>query len=473
VKTSVLLLAAVVVAIPCIWGFARWERKGHALRAVVLLLVLEIAEACLYENQDLVPRGLFHPGSGSSQFRLPEIVITLALLGRLVAKKLPKRIGYPALLWTAFGVWLAIEAVEGYMRGNVHSQIPYEAKAIIYVGGGYALAAGVPARRYVEAEVFERLARWFGPLALLLDVMTAGHKAYSLHLPLLPLTSFGIMGTDAATMLAAVGVVALMLEMGKPRRNVWTIVCTVPMLISVVLASQRAALVGLGASLGLVLIITLGPTIRHRLTVHSAEAGLALLAVCAIFLAVVLAPAVLHDRPPKIPFTSTVSSTLNGEGKAESAQDRLNELNAAEHMIPQHWILGSGLGIEYSYWAPGPNVDFVSALTEDIYLDLWLRTGLIGLGLFVLAVLVTFGEGFRTWRRDPDRMIAIFAIALVAVVLGFLVKGGFESIFEKYRLATMLGVLLGMLRSTATSGESTFPLIPVLDEAGRKTDERV
>ena len=90
-----------------------------------------------------------------------------------------------------------------------------------------------------------------------------------------------------------------------------------------------------------------------------------------------------------------------------------------------------------------------------------------------MAVLVTFGEGFRTWRRDPDRMIAIFAIALVAVVLGFLVKGGFESIFEKYRLATMLGVLLGMLRSTATSGESTFPLIPVLDEAGRKTDERV
>ena len=89
--TKVLLLtAAAIVAIPCIWGFARWERKGKALRAVVLLLALELFEAAVYENETLIPRGLFHPGSGSTQLRLPEIIITLALFGRLVAKGMPR-----------------------------------------------------------------------------------------------------------------------------------------------------------------------------------------------------------------------------------------------------------------------------------------------------------------------------------------------------------------------------------------------
>jgi hypothetical protein len=39
----------------------------------------------------------------------------------------------------------------------------------------------------------------------------------------------------------------------------------------------------------------------------------------------------------------------------------------------------------------------------------------------------------------------------VAVVVGFFAKGMVESILEKYRLATMLGLSLGLLRSAVTS----------------------
>jgi cation transporter-like permease len=48
-------------------------------------------------------------------------------------------------------------------------------------------------------------------------------------------------------------------------------------------------------------------------------------------------------------------------------------------------------------------------------------------------------------------MVAVLALALVAVVVGFVAKGMVESIFEKYRLATMLGLSLGMLRGAVTS----------------------
>jgi hypothetical protein len=471
--TKLLLLAVgVAVGIPCILGFAKWERQGKAIRAVVLILALELLESGLYSNQSAIPRGLFHPGSGSTQLRLPEVIIALALLGRLAAKRLPRGIGYPAMLWAAFGLWLTVELVEGYLQSNTHSQILYEGKAIIYVVGSFALAAGVPVRRYLEAEVFERTARWFAPFVLLLDLLAAAHKGFSAHLPLLPLDGFGIVGADAATMFAAVGLVALVLELGKERRNAWTVMCTLPLLACALFASQRAALFGLVASVGFLLLIGFGSIARRRLFVHLTELFLAVSLLFALILAFVLVPAVIHQQAPKVPFASTVHTELYSTGKAESAQDRINEFAGSRQLIPKHLILGWGLGITYNYWTPGPNVEVTSPLTEDIYTDLWLRTGLIGLGLFVLAVVVSLGDGLRVWRRDPDRIVAVFALALVAVLLGFLVKGGFESIFEKYRLATMLGLLLGMLRSTVTSSGRTLPLLPAIRTA-RNSIERV
>jgi MFS-type transporter involved in bile tolerance (Atg22 family) len=83
-----------------------------------------------------------------------------------------------------------------------------------------------------------------------------------------------------------------------------------------------------------------------------------------------------------------------------------------------------------------------------------MRSGLIGLGLFVLALFFSLFEGLMAWRLHPDRMVAVLALALVAVVVAFVSKGMVESIFEKYRLATMLGISLGLLRSAVTSASA-------------------
>ena len=104
-------------------------------------------------------------------------------------------------------------------------------------------------------------------------------------------------------------------------------------------------------------------------------------------------------------------------------------------------------------------------LTHNIILDLFLmRTGLIGLILFVSALGVSLYEGIQVWRRHPDRFVAVLALGLVAVILGLVSKGMVESIFEKYRLACLLGLMLGMLRSTVVSmGWSDTPALVDLE----------
>ncbi len=69
-----------------------------------------------------------------------------------------------------------------------------------------------------------------------------------------------------------------------------------------------------------------------------------------------------------------------------------------------------------------------------------------------MALVVSIANGLTAWRLHPDRMVAVLALGLVAGVIGLFAKGMVESIFENYRLATVLGLTLGMLRSAVTSG---------------------
>ena len=134
---------------------------------------------------------------------------------------------------------------------------------------------------------------------------------------------------------------------------------------------------------------------------------------------------------PAASFANTVGNTLNSQEKQQSAQDRINKWSVAFADAKQHVLLGQGLGFTYSYFQAGPNQFIQTDLTENIGLDLWLRTGLIGLGLFLLALLTSLVNGFATWRLHPDPTVAVLALALFAVVIGMIAKGQVESIFEK------------------------------------------
>ena len=101
------LLAAAVVGACLLALFVHWERQSQEHRPVALILALLAVELVLYDNQENMPRGIFHPGVGSLDVRLPEVLICLALVARLVARGRPRSIGLPALLWAAVAAWAA------------------------------------------------------------------------------------------------------------------------------------------------------------------------------------------------------------------------------------------------------------------------------------------------------------------------------------------------------------------------------
>ncbi|HLI73126.1 MAG TPA: O-antigen ligase family protein [Acidimicrobiales bacterium] len=452
-----LLVGAAAAATILLYLFYRWERAGREHWVVFLLLSLLVAEASLYENGNTMPRGLFHPGSGSFQFRLPEVLIALALVARLVVKGRPKWIGVPAMLWAAMAGWMAVEMIEGLVRHNSTVKLPYEAKAIIYVMGGYALASGVPIRRFLDGPGFQRLLRWTAIPATALVILALAKKTYNVHLPLVPLSNFGELGTDAATIFVVIGMIGLLLELAKEHRRAVNLLCPVPMFISAFLAYQRAVLLTLGASTVVVILASLGTTARRRLRVRGGEVAVAALAVIGVVLGLAVVPALTGQKsitssPILAKITKTVNSTLGSQAKSESAQARLNKWGVAYGDAKLSPILGQGLGYTYSYFEPGPNQFVMTDLTENLGLDLWLRTGLIGLALFLVALVVSIANGLTAWRLHPDRMVAVLALGLVAGVIGLFAKGMVESIFENYRLATVLGLTLGMLRSAVTSG---------------------
>ena len=90
---GVVILLVLLVAVVKL--FIRWERQGKEHLAPLVLLGLLVIEATIYADQNTLPRSIFHPGSGSTQLRLPEIYITLALVARLIAAASPSGSGCP------------------------------------------------------------------------------------------------------------------------------------------------------------------------------------------------------------------------------------------------------------------------------------------------------------------------------------------------------------------------------------------
>jgi O-antigen ligase len=442
-------VAAWVVAL-----FVRWEREGKEQLIPLVLLGLLVIEGTIYNDPNVIPRSIFHPGSGSTQLRLPEIYITLALIARLIARGRPKRIGFPAGLWLAFAAWMFVGTIEGKLYHNSFSQDIYEAKDIIYITGAYALAAGVPIRKYFERNDLFKLGTLCIICASLLDLMTLARFTVNTNLPGLPLQGFGTVGAETAALFLAIGTACFLTRMASGPVPLRHVLALIPLVVSVVLANQRAVLVNLAVVL---LVVFLAVFVGHwqgplrRFHVGSGQVLLAVLAVVAVGIAVVVVPAAVDRRPVQIPLASSYQSLFHNEGKAESAQDRLNLAAEAEHLIPQHLLIGWGLGIEFPYYEAGSRTVITIAYAHNLLLDLWLRLGLVGVVSFFLALLGSVAGGLRVWRRHPDPVTAALALALVGVVAGLVATGFLEPLLDEYRFAVLFGVSLGILRACVTS----------------------
>ena len=154
-----LLLVILATAGLVVWTtFVRWEREGHREYLVATVFAVILVDLLLYPSQNDVPPGLFRPVIAGQSFRLPELVLLLALGARLVVHGGPKRAGPVGLALLAWCLWYALSGLFGLANGHDLKDVLYEAKAILYIGGGIALLTGVDLGRMVSPRA---IGRWF------------------------------------------------------------------------------------------------------------------------------------------------------------------------------------------------------------------------------------------------------------------------------------------------------------------------
>ncbi len=141
-----------------------------------------------------------------------------------------------------------------------------------------------------------------------------------------------------------------------------------------------------------------------------------------------------------------------------TTQDRLNQWDQVDDLVAERPVFGWGLGKEYEYYEPGRHEFLQVDITHNIGFDLLMRSGLIGFGFFLAALTLTLIKGWAAFLRIEDERLAALSLGLMAAISGLLAKGMVESIFEKYRLAITLALLIGMALSVAA-------------ELGRETEE--
>lgn len=427
--------------------FDRNERAGRPERIVLWLLGLLVVESTLYPSPFEVPTSLVHPQLGGTNFRLVDLVVLAALAVRLRHVGLPRSLRTTSLLWGTFLLWVVVEALLGVVNGGDIVLLLFEAKAVVYLST-MVLAGGVPAHRWRERAVLSFLISMGGLCAVL--VVSAGVGAsVDLPIPLLPIKGLGGMGSDGATVFATLGLLALGLALASRLRQVPLLLAAVSMLVTTVAAGQRAALIF--AVVGAVVLVGTAVLSRHNLlAVTGVDVMLAIMLVTAVVIPFGVAVSVNGSRG--LPFASTVSEVVDGRGKQLSAKGRLDQWRAVRPIIAARPLLGHGLGRTYQYYEPGPPASLVTSdVTHNVPGDLLLRTGLVGLLLFGAAMTSTVGDGFRAWRRATDRVLGVLALAATTAVIAWFCKGQVESLLEKYRLAVLLGLCVGMVHSLSST----------------------
>lgn len=437
--------------------FLRLERDGRPIVVVAFLLGLVIAESALYQSQNEIPAGLVHPEYRALSFRLLDVVIPAAILARLLqgTRTLPFGTG---LLWLALLAWLATAGLIGVYDGNPLRIVGFHGKAIIYLGA-LLLAAGVPLEDYLAQGRLERFLGWAAGLALLLVMTDVAGISITQDLPLVPLQELGTLGSDLATIFTSLGALALAIGLFAPERRGRLMAAAVVLLATPAVADQRAAFIALALSLATVAAGML--LSRRRLRVTPTEGALVIAAVTGLLLVSSL-PGLAGDQPVKLPLQDELTTTFTSYEEVLTTRDRLNQWSAAGPLIEERPIFGWGLGKQYTYYDPGNLVFKQIDLTHNIFGDLLLRSGAVGLALFLLALGFTSIGLLRAWWTEGDDRAAAFALGVGAVVAGLIGKGMAESIFEKYRLAVMLGIAIGVMIATGLPSHSRAParLVP-------------
>jgi hypothetical protein len=214
------------------------------------------------------------------------------------------------------------------------------------------------------------------------------------------------------------------------------VVLGLPTAAGVLLSLSRASWVGLVA--GLVLV---GGLRYRRILVLGLLAGLALLAT-----------PIGQD---------SVARLISGLSTADRATAfRVGEYANALTLLQRYPFLGIGFGVS-------PDID-VTAGVSSVYLLVAEQTGLLGLGIYLLALATTWWTGVRGIRQMSDQRLQGIRAAFLAALTGALVAGLLDHYFANQ--AFPHAVALFWLYAAGLVAASTIALPVHASERQRKPE---
>ena len=168
-----------------------------------------------------------------------------------------------------------------------------------------------------------------------------------------------------------------------------------PLLLMATAAKQRAAILALAVTVVFVFFVSLRPTWTKRSFATPTEVGL----VAAGLLGVaVLVTTVSASDPDGInPIVEDFDEAFGGIGNEYSADARVVLYNEGIQNIKKRPILGSGLATQYEVKRQFSIETLESGAYHNIILDVWVRTGLIGLTAMLLAIALSLRRAQTAW----------------------------------------------------------------------------
>lgn len=233
----------------------------------------------------------------------------------------------------------------------------------------------------------------------------------------------------------ALGVVAALVR--RVKIPVWMLVGAPLAMLALLLSYRRSFWIAAAFTLILVIIIA------------SRRRGRAVLAIGAVTLALALTAAFTigsSSDPSSSPIAERAQTiSPGGFGSNRGDRYRIDERANVIENIERHPVTGIGLGVEWDVHQPLAEAHD-RRYAHVALLWYWLAFGVLGAIAYVLLLGSGLWTAMRVWRRHPDPIVQICAIAgfgaLVALVVVEL-TATFTGV--EPRLSLLLGAILGWL----------------------------
>ena len=436
---ALVVLAALLIGGAFFAIFLRLEVSGRRHVQAQMIIVLLLVEQLIHPNEAQTPAGLFRVPVGPVDMRPIDFVVVAALAARLATSSLPTKVGRSALLWTGFAVWYSAMGVVGYLNGNLTSEVVFQGRLLISGVGVMIVVAGCDVRKLIAADAVGRFGRAVGIVAMGLFATHLAGLSFGLAAPVVGFDSIGALGGDARTILPSLGIATVLNEVAQSRRRMTVILPSAVMVISPIVASQAGPYLALLAALAVLAAVATTATWRARTQLSASD-----VVFSSLVIAGVAALGFFASGGQSPAFVGQFEDAVLSDSQSTTTSERVQLWDEATERVWASPVWGEGLGVRGTIERPWPQ-RAATATFHNVGFDIAVRSGLVGLGLLVFALISSLFDARRVWLHHSLNTIATLTLAATVAIAALGSRSFVSSTFERSRVVAALFIAIGII----------------------------